>query len=282
MTIGYTRHVADCEVARQVKLAKDIGRLQQQVSTGKRLIAASDDPAAADRIAAIRQTSADHVTWIAYSHTGAAIANAADTTLGSVANALTRAKELVLAGRNETLSASDRAGLATELRGIIADISSYAQSTDPNGRPLFPTGSVDAIPVSESLNYTATSTRAAVFDSVAIGAGTQTLTAILSAAGAPVDGGNGAAITTAIAGIDSGLAHIGSARTDQGIRAQRFADAKERLQSSDSDLAIEKSALAETDLTYALSEVQSKQVALQAAQTIFAQTHRSGLFDLLS
>lgn len=280
--IGSTRHTSHVETARQAQLAKDIGRLQQQVSTGKRLIAGSDDPAAADRIAAIRQTRADHATWIANSDTGAAIANAADTTLGSVANALTRAKELVLAGRNDTLTNADRTTLANELRGIIADIASYAQATDPSGRALFPTGPVNAIPVSESLNYSATAARASVFDSVSTGAGTQTLTAILSAAAAALDTGNGAGLTTGIAQIDSGVAHIGTVRTDQGIRAQRFADAKERLENSDADLAIEKSALADTDLTYALSEVQSKQVALQAAQTIFAQTHRSGLFDLLS
>ena len=282
MTIGYTKHVAASEVARQVALSKDIGRLQQQISTGKRLIAGSDDPAAADRIAAIRQTSANHATWIANADTGTAIAAAADTNLDSVASALTRAKELVLAGRNDTLSASDRAGLATELRGIIVDIASYSQATDPQGRALFPTGTPTAIPVSESLNYTATASRAAVFDSVTTGSGTQTLAAILSAAANALTSGTGTGITTSIADIDSGIDHIASVRTDQGIRAQRFDDVKERLQASDSDLSIERSSLADTDLTYALSESQSKQVALQAAQTIFAQTHRSGLFDLLN
>ena len=280
--IGFTRHVATTEIARQTKLSQDIGRLQQTISTGKRLIAGSDDPAAADRIAAIRQTKADHATWISNADTGTAIAGAADTILGSVASALTRAKELVLTGRNETLTATDRASLSTELRGIAADIASYAQSLDPSGRPLFPTGAVNAIPVSAALNYAATASRGAVFDSIATGAGTQTIAAILTAAASALDSGSGTGIATGIAEIDDGLEHIAAIRTDQGIRAQRFADAKDRLQSSDADLAIERSAIEDTDLTYALSEVQSKQVALQAAQTIFARTHRSGLFDLLS
>ena len=36
-----------------------------------------------------------------------------------------------------------------------------------------------------------------------------------------------------------------------------------------------------TDLTYAVSEFQAKQTALQAAQTMFAQTNKSNLFSLL-
>ena len=70
-------------------------------------------------------------------------------------------------------------------------------------------------------------------------------------------------------------------RTDQGVRAGRFDQAKDDLDSSGENLSVERSGLESTDLTYALSEFQSKQTALQAAQTLFAQSNRTSLFDLL-
>jgi flagellar hook-associated protein 3 FlgL len=81
--------------------------------------------------------------------------------------------------------------------------------------------------------------------------------------------------------IDAGAGHITQVRTDQGVRAARFDQAKDDLDSNGEDLAVERNGLESTDLTYALSEFQSKQTALQAAQTLFAKTNRSSLFDLL-
>lgn len=279
--IGSTRYIAAAEIDRQVRLSADISKLQQSISSGKRLAAGSDDPAAADRVAEIRQAGADQAIWSANADTGASIAGAADDRLGAVASALARAKELVLAGRNDSATAADRASFATELRGIVADLATYAQSIDPNGRALFPATAPIAIPVSDALSYTATDMRGAVFDTVAVASGTKSLADIITSAIGVLDSGNGAGISTSVAEIDAGIGHIASIRTDQGIRAQRFADVKERLAASTSDLSVERSALEDTDLTYALSEVQSKQLALQAAQTVFAQSHRSSLFDLL-
>ena len=121
-----------------------------------------------------------------------------------------------------------------------------------------------------------------MFDTVTTASGTKSLSAILSDAATALDAGNGTNMTASIAELDAGVAHVASVRTDQGIRAQRFADVKERLSSEASDMTVERSSIEDTDLTYALSEIQSKQLALQAAQTVFAQSHKSGLFDMLS
>lgn len=282
--ISATRYSAAAEIRRQTELAKEVARLQASVSSGKRITIGSDDPTASARVADIRQTQADQLVWSRNTDTGAAIAGAVDAKLTSIATMLDRAKDLVLAGRNDTASPEDRAATAAELRGLAVDLVTYSQQLDPTGRPLFPVDAPLQIPVSETLALPATATRDSVFNTVTA-AGAQSLSDILNGAAAALEladpTARAAAIDAGITAIDVGSAHIGVARADQGIRAQRFDDAKERLTVNGDALTEERQGLEQTDLTYALSEFQAKQLSLQAAQTLFAQTSRSSLFDLL-
>jgi flagellar hook-associated protein 3 FlgL len=282
--IGATRYRATAEINRQTDLAKQIADLQAQVSSEKRLSKPSDDPAASTRVAEIRQTQADQAVWTNNISLGASIASAADIKLGSINDALDRAKELVLSGRNETTSPADRASIAQQLRDIANDLGSFAQSSDPTGAPLFPTGTPLSIPVSDVLSVPATVSRTELFDNVTTAGGTKSLQAILNDAAAAVESTastRGTDVQNSLDAIDAGSAHVTAVRVDQGVRANRFDDAKDQLDTSSEDLSEERAGLENTDLTYALSEIQSKQVALQAAQTVFAQANRSSLFDLL-
>lgn len=282
--ISATRYSATAEIRRQTDLAKEIGKLQSSVSSGKRLTAASDDPTASGRISDIRQTQADQLIWSRNADTGAAIASAVDGNLKAVSTILDRAKDLVLSGRNDTASASDRAAIASELRGLASDIQAYSQQKDPTGRPVFPTGSVLAIPVGDGSNLPATATREAVFTATTA-TGPQSLSDILTAAADSLEQTDpdlrAKAIDISITDIDAGAAHMTVTRADQGLRAQRFDDAKEQLLASGAGLKDERDGLEQTDLTYAVSEFQAKQVSLQAAQSLFAQTSKTSLFNLL-
>ena len=297
--IGATRYAAAAEIQRQSKLAGEIAKLQESISTNKRLTAPSDDPGAAARIADIRQSQADHLVWSRNVDTGTSIASAADDKLVSVANVLQRAQELILAGRNDTNASVDRAAQAAELRAVAAELDVIAATSDANGRPLFPTTPPLSIPVSEGLGLTATDSSTNIFGSVTTSRGTRALSAILLSAadalGMPDNStitftdangvsqtmNRGAAITSSIGEIGAAIAHITVAQTDQGIRAQRFAAAKARLASEGADLVTERSGLEDTDTVYAIGSFQSKQLALQAAQTVFAQARKTSLFDLL-
>lgn len=285
--LGATRYAAQAEISRQTQLAKDIAKLQASVSSGTRLTAPSDDPSASARIADIRQTQADQAVWQRNVNTGTAVAAAVDDSLKSVGSILDRAKELILAGRNDTASESDRSAIATELRGLLGDLNNLSQATDPTGRELYPTGTPLAIPVSESLSVTATATRADIFDSVKATDGTtKSISDIISAAADALEQTDptqrATDIDTGIDDIDAAITHITIARADQGVRAKRFDDAGDALNTSGTDLTEERSTLESTDLTYALSEFQAKQLSLQAAQTLFAQSAKTTLFSLLS
>jgi flagellar hook-associated protein 3 FlgL len=282
--ISSTRYRALSEINRQTDLSKQIAELQQSVSTGKRINKPSDDPDASSRIAEIRQSQADQVVWTSNTNMGRSIASAVDTKLGSVSDMLNRAKELVLSGRNDTTSLTDRASIASELRSIVSDLNSASTASDPTGAPLFPTGTPLSIPVSDTISLPATAQRSAVFGNVTTANGTQTLQQILTDAATAVEGNSATRATdiqTSLDAMDAGSAYITQVRADQGVRAGRFDQAKSDLDSAGEDLAVERSGLESTDLTYALSEFQSKQTALQAAQTLFAQSNKTSLFDLL-
>jgi flagellar hook-associated protein 3 FlgL len=282
--ISSTRYRALAEMNRQSDLAKQIATLQASVSSGKRITKPSDDPDASSRVAEIRQTQADQVVWTNNVNMGTSISSAVDTKLGSVADSLDRAKELVLSGRNDTTSPTDRAAIAAELRALANDLDSDAQASDPTGAPLFPTGTPLAIPVSDTLGLPATASRTEVFGSVSTAAGTKSLKQILNDAADAIESTSATRATDVQAGldqIDAGSAHITGIRTDQGVRAGRFDQAKDQLDSSAENLSEERVGLEGTDLTYALSEFQSKQLSLQAAQAVFAQANKTSLFDLL-
>lgn len=282
--ISATRYSSAAEIRRQTELAKEITKLQASVSTGKRITAGSDDPIASGRVAEIRQTQADQVVWSRNADTGASIAAAVDTNLKTVASMLDRAKDLVLLGRNDTASPADRSAIAAELRGLATDLLAYSQQNDPTGRPLFPTSPPLEIPVSETLRLPATATRDSVFNTVTAN-GSQSLSDILTAAAdgleLPDPTLRAAAIDASITDIDGGSTHLASVRADQGVRAGRFDDAKQALEQDGDTLAEERHDLEQTDLTYAISEYQAKQLSLQAAQGMFAQTSKSSLFDRL-
>lgn len=282
--ISSTRYRALAEVNRQSDLAKQIATLQASVSSGKRINKASDDPEAAARISEIRQTQADQVVWGNNVNMGTSISSAVDSKLGTVADSLDRAKELVLSGRTDTTSPADRAAIASELRSIANDLDSAAQASDPTGAPLFPTGTPLAIPVSDTLSLPATAKRGDVFDNVTTAVGTKSLKDILNDAATAIESTSAtraADVQSSLDQIDAGAAHINAARTDQGVRGARFDQAKEQLDTSGENLSEERSGLESTDLTYALSEFQSKQLSLQAAQTVFAQANKTSLFNLL-
>ena len=73
------------EIARQSKLSDQLDRIQTQISSGKKLLRASDDPVASRRIATIGKAQASSATWAANVKTAAAQGTAQGTGDGAPA-----------------------------------------------------------------------------------------------------------------------------------------------------------------------------------------------------
>lgn len=126
-----------------------LGRLQQQISTGNRLLSPSDDPIAA-MTALILQNELDRRS--AYESnitTNQGFLAASDTALGTVGDALNQAKSIAQNGLNSTLTDTDRTALANQVAALIQSVTN-AGNTKYNGRYIFGGSYGDTPPFSSS------------------------------------------------------------------------------------------------------------------------------------
>lgn len=123
-----------------------IARAQQQVGTGKRLLSAADDPAAAaqvqglgERLGAIEQfqRNADLLELRLSDQ---------ETAVSSAVNLLQRVRELTVQGRNGSLSPADRGFIATEIGQRLEELKGLANTRNAAGEHIFAGTAVDTLP----------------------------------------------------------------------------------------------------------------------------------------
>ncbi|MFX8504472.1 hypothetical protein ABTL94_19600, partial [Acinetobacter baumannii] len=85
---------------------------QEQISTGKKIAAPSDDSVGYQRLSGITQATADDQAWSSNITLAQTILQQADGTLGSITDRLQQVQELTVQASNGTLSAKDRTTLA--------------------------------------------------------------------------------------------------------------------------------------------------------------------------
>jgi flagellar hook-associated protein 3 FlgL len=111
--------------------------LQENLTTGKRVVRPSDDPtSAAQAERALTRISRIASDQRALESQRNSIATA-ESTLGDVSDALQTFRELVVSAGNGTHTASDRKTIALQLSGLRDQIFGLANRTDTNGQPLF-------------------------------------------------------------------------------------------------------------------------------------------------
>lgn len=119
--------------ARQTALSS----LQENLTSGKRVVRASDDPTSAG----IAERALTRIGRIATDQRALesqrnAITQA-ESVLGDVTDALQRFRELTVSAGSGTHSSADRQTMAAEMRGLREQIYALANREDSNGLPLF-------------------------------------------------------------------------------------------------------------------------------------------------
>lgn len=111
--------------------------LQENLTSGKRVVRPSDDPtAAANAERAMNRLSRIATDQRALSAQRNSIAQA-ESTLGSVVDVLQRFRELTVSAGNGINGPAERQSIALELKGLRDQIFSLANTKDTNGLPLF-------------------------------------------------------------------------------------------------------------------------------------------------
>ena len=273
------------EVARQSALANDITTLQNQVSTGKKLAAPSDDPAGNARLDGIRREQADDAAYATNIDVVQATATRVDAAMTSLSASLDQARTLMTQASSGTYSADQRAMAAQQLRGIAGDIATLVAQKDTNGGPLFPDGNALAIPIGDGQQVQATVSKSALIGTTGADGKPSDMVAMLNDAAAALgisdNVARAAATGASLDAIGAAVGQVANLHGTQGIAAATIKARQDAIADAKPDLADARSAIEDTDVSEAISLITSKMTTLEAAQAVFAKVNAKSLFDVL-
>lgn len=267
---------------------------RDQVSSGKRLLAPSDDPTGMSRALELRAELKVRDQEMRNAEDGEMWINLADSKLQDAVERLQRARELAVRGATFT-SVDERSGIATEIAGIRDGLVEIA-NTRHQGRGLFSGfSSQDAVENPGSgwtyggddgavkrrigdtelvqVNVTADET-------FGFSSGRDVFT-VLDDFEAALLNGDTAAINTAIDEIDGALDTMLGSLATLGASGARIEQAKEAIASDVVAVRGQLSTLEDADLSEAIMELQLSQMQYEAALSAFAQTSQASLVDFL-
>lgn len=112
-------------------------RTQQQISSGRRILAPSDDPVAAARALEVTQAQAINESQATTRDNVKSTLGIIDGQLESASTLMMRVRELTVQAGDAALSDSDRKSIATELRARFQEMVALANSRDGQGQYLF-------------------------------------------------------------------------------------------------------------------------------------------------
>lgn len=291
----YQRGV-DAMLSQQAK----VGQTQEQISTGKRILSPSDDPSGSIRVLDLNR-AIDTATQ--YNENAGRAQNRLeleDITLGGVSNLLPRLVELTVQGSSGTYSAEQRNSMAIEVRELLGQLHSLANTQDSNGEYLFSGYQGRVKPFTEAGGvYTyngdmgqreaqVSADRSVadsdngfnVFMDVPTAAGGvrnmfETLELIASTLEANASPG------AYLDDIQAITQHVGGVRASAGGRLNTI----DRQAEVNSDyiltMEISRSEVEDLDYAEAITRFNKQQVALEAAQKSFAQIQGLTLFDYI-
>ena len=122
------------------ELAKQSGRineLQAKISTGEKLLSASEEPQRAALINQLESTASQISTYKKNLDRVDGRLSIEEAILNSVDNIMGRIRDLSLAGASGTYSPSDKAIVVQEIRGLRDELMSLANSQDSGGNYIF-------------------------------------------------------------------------------------------------------------------------------------------------
>jgi flagellar hook-associated protein 3 FlgL len=274
-------------------LSAKLDTLNTQVSTGKKLLAPSDDTIGYQRLQVIGRAAADGLQDAANVRIAQSVLQQAGTALTQITDQLQHGSELVIQGKTGTNSAEAQAAVATELEGILASIVSLANSKDARGAPLFggkddraavtygggalgfAEGKASAIPIGDGQSVEATVNAKQFLDSDKgdLGSVLGAIIAALRAGEAIPEGASDAldAISDQVTGTQATL----------GAREARVDIQAAQINAAGSDREITRGSIEDADPTETIIELQKTMTILQATQASFSKLSGLSLFDYL-
>lgn len=284
-------------------------KVQQQLGTGSKLLAPSDDPLAATRALGLSQAVSLESQYGISRNQAVQSLSREEGALQGVTNLLQDVGALVIQAGNGTLTDADRRSVVTTLQSQMDQLQALANTDDGNGQYLFAGFQASQPPFvrqsdgsvgyqgdqGQRLMQVAVSRQMATSDNgeSVFGAGSSadvfaTLQGVISALQQPQENAAPGAPQALLLALGSATRNITQAhetvlsvRASVGSRLQEL-DALSLV--GDSRTLQDKSYLStlqDLDYASAISEFQQRQTALQASQQTFVQLQKLALFNYL-
>ncbi len=300
--------IYDSGVSAMQQQSAKLLQVQQQISTGRRILTPADDPIGAAQALQVTQSQAMNEQYSTNTGSASDSLTLEESVLGNITSLLQNVKTLSVNAGDGTLSNTDRASLATNLNGQYQQLLGLANTVDSNGQYLFSGYQGGVRPFTETAPGTvayngdqgqrliqiSASEQMPVSD-----AGSDVFQRIPNAAGGYQDvfttinnlvqllqtspGGAGLATGLAAAqtNIDNALNTVSTVRSTAGSRLQEL----DAVQSTGQDRALQYkqtlSRLQDVDYTKAAAELTQQQVSLQAAQQSYVKVAGLSMFNYL-
>lgn len=115
----------------------DLAATQHQVSSGRRISTAADDPAGAAQAALLQQGLDRIANYSANGEVARRRLSLEETVLTEAGDVLNRLRELVIQAANDTQTTANRENIAAEAEELLSSLVDIANSQDGEGRYLF-------------------------------------------------------------------------------------------------------------------------------------------------
>jgi flagellar hook-associated protein 3 FlgL len=278
-------------------------KAQEQLTTGKRLVRASDDPVASLQVMSTNTSLRALDQYKSTVQQASSRIATEDGALSQLSDLLTRVKQLAVSQAGDTATVSTRAVANQEVGQIFQQIIALANTRFGNEylfggdqsttAPFAVTGTTGAtldfsnvtgasgqrsVQIADGQTFAATHDGKQIFADSGVLAAVRDLSRALDPA-SPTYGNGG--IASAMTSIDSALDSVQTLIGDTGARANALDSAGQNIDSLKTNLSTLKSNLQDVDMETAMTELTSRQLAYQAALVATSKLDSFNLTDYL-
>jgi flagellar hook-associated protein 3 FlgL len=264
-------------------------KLQNELSSGKRVSAPSDDPAAASSSMALRSQRRGDEQYLRNADNAAGRLNMADNALTQLSDRIRRVRDLLIQSGDGALGNNDRQAIAAEINAVKGEIKDLYNTkwlnrpvfggTNPSDMAVDPDTGVyvgNDAPIVTRISREATIRTDVKGTDVAA----DSLPALLDQISANITG-NLSAMSADLGALDGARDKILQTLGDVGARAARVDATKNTVDSERLDFTSRISENEEIDLPLTIMNLESQKVAYQAALGAASKIMQTSLVDFL-
>ncbi len=276
MSVTINTNIAALNAQRRLgQTTKDLTKTFEKLSSGLRIVRASDDAAGlaiADSLKADQRIAS---VAIRNANDGISLISITDGALSEMSNVLTRMAELAEQSANGTLSSTQRSALSSEFVALASEIERIAVTTEFNGLSLLSGGGEVALQIGFDSNSTSQISFSGVDGTLAsLGLAAQGSSSLIFSLNASTTPGGQAASQAALDAVKGAISSLTSNRGTLGATESRLNVTINNLQVARENFAAAESQIRDVDVASEAANLTRLHILQQAGAAVLAQANQ--------